>query len=246
MSKQGYGRLIGIVSDAARVGGPRLAVYAGAKAAIVGFMKSVAGEYARFGITANCISLGAFIHEDIDQTWGTPEEREKRREMFLQFYPLAKKYDRLTLGSDAAYAVAVMASRRSEWITGQVFASRGGVNAIYKAAGAVGRLERFRFDAPAHALLTPTTLNVGTISGGCNINSVPDRADFTVDVRSAPGCRHNEILRQLQQCVDDDVAFSTLLDLEGIASDPCDPWIRRVFDTVEAITTQEVETAAAP
>lgn len=126
MSEQGYGRLIGIVSDAARVGGPRLAVYAGAKAAIVGFMKSVAGEYARFGITANCISLGAFIHEDIDQSWGTPEEREKRRKMFLQFYPLAKKYDRLTLGSDAAYAVAVMASRRSEWITGQVFSVSGG------------------------------------------------------------------------------------------------------------------------
>lgn len=126
MQKAGYGRLIGIISDAARTGGPRLAVYAGAKAAILGFMKSIAGEYARFGITANCISLGAFIHEDIDQTWGTPEEREKRRQMFLSHYPLAKKYNRLTLGSDAAYAVAMFASRRSEWITGQVFSVSGG------------------------------------------------------------------------------------------------------------------------
>lgn len=126
MAEQGYGRLIGIISDAARLGGPRLAVYSGAKAAILAFMKSIAGEYARFGVTANCISLGAFIHEDIDQSWGTPEEREKRRKMFLQFYPLAKKYDRLTLGSDAAYAVAMMASRKSEWITGQVFSTSGG------------------------------------------------------------------------------------------------------------------------
>jgi NAD(P)-dependent dehydrogenase (short-subunit alcohol dehydrogenase family) len=126
MQKGGHGRLIGIISDAARVGGPRLAVYAGAKAAILGFMKSIAGEYARFGITANCVSLGAFIHEDIDKTWGTEEEREKRRQMFLSFYPLAKKHNRLTTGSDAAFAVAMLASREAEWMTGQVFSVSGG------------------------------------------------------------------------------------------------------------------------
>lgn len=126
MQKAGHGRLIGIISDAARTGGPRLAVYAGAKAAILAFLKSIAGEYARFGITANCISLGAFIHEDIDKTWGTPEEREQRRKMFLSFYPLAKKYDRLTTGDDAAYAVTMLASRRSDWMTGQVFSVSGG------------------------------------------------------------------------------------------------------------------------
>lgn len=126
MKEAGYGRLIGIVSDAARTGGPRLAVYAGAKAAIMAFNKSIAGEYARFGVTANCISLGAFIHDDVDEAWGTPEEREKRRQGFLKFYPLAKKYDRLTLGSDAAFAVSMFASRRSEWITGQVYSVSGG------------------------------------------------------------------------------------------------------------------------
>jgi 2-hydroxycyclohexanecarboxyl-CoA dehydrogenase len=126
MQSAGYGRLIGIISDAARTGGPRLAVYAGAKAAILAFLKSIAGEYARFGVTANCVSLGAFIHEDIDQTWGTPDEREKRRQMFLSFYPLAKKYNRLTLGSDAAFAVSMLASKKSEWITGQVFSVSGG------------------------------------------------------------------------------------------------------------------------
>lgn len=126
MQEAGYGRLIGIISDAARTGGPRLAVYAGAKAAILAFLKSIGGEYARFGVTANCVSLGAFIHDDIDATWGTPEEREKRRQMFLSYYPLAKKYNRLTTGSDAAYAVAMLASKRSEWMTGQVYSVSGG------------------------------------------------------------------------------------------------------------------------
>lgn len=126
MQSAGYGRLIGIISDAARTGGPRLAVYAGAKAAILAFHKSIAGEYARFGVTANCVSLGAFIHEDIDSTWGTQEEREKRRQMFMSFYPLAKKYGRLTTGVDAAFAVTMLASRGSEWMTGQVFSVSGG------------------------------------------------------------------------------------------------------------------------
>ena len=35
------------------------------------------------------------------------EEREKRWKMFLSFYPLAKKHNRLTIGSDAAFAVAM-------------------------------------------------------------------------------------------------------------------------------------------
>jgi 2-hydroxycyclohexanecarboxyl-CoA dehydrogenase len=126
MQSAGYGRMIGIISDAARTGGPRLAVYAGAKAAILAFHKSIAGEYARFGVTANCVSLGAFIHEDIDGTWGTPEEREKRRQMFMSFYPLAKKYNRLTVGDDAAFAVTMLASKGSEWMTGQVFSVSGG------------------------------------------------------------------------------------------------------------------------
>jgi 2-hydroxycyclohexanecarboxyl-CoA dehydrogenase len=126
MQAAGYGRLIGIISDAARTGGPRLAVYAGAKAAILAFHKSIAGEYARFGVTANCVSLGAFIHDDVDKTWGTEEEREKRRQMFMSFYPLAKKYDRLTIGEDAAFSVTMLAARQAEWITGQVFSASGG------------------------------------------------------------------------------------------------------------------------
>ena len=51
-----------------------------------------------------------------------------------------------------------------------------GVNAIYKAARAVGKLEAFRFQNPPHDLMGQATLNVGTIRGGLNINSVPDEA----------------------------------------------------------------------
>ncbi len=36
-----------------------------------------------------------------------------------------------------------------------------GVNAIYKAARAVGKLEAFRFSNPPHELMGQATLNVG-------------------------------------------------------------------------------------
>src|SRR5262249_12386324 len=49
-----------------------------------------------------------------------------------------------------------------------------GVNAIYKAARAVAKLERFAFAGKPHPVLGSPTLNVGTINGGFNINSVPD------------------------------------------------------------------------
>ncbi|MET0852499.1 MAG: SDR family NAD(P)-dependent oxidoreductase, partial [Candidatus Rokuibacteriota bacterium] len=53
MVPAGRGRIVSIASDAARVGTPREAVYAGAKAAVIGFSKALAAEVARHGITVN-------------------------------------------------------------------------------------------------------------------------------------------------------------------------------------------------
>ena len=51
-----------------------------------------------------------------------------------------------------------------------------GVNAIYRLTDAVGVLREFRFSDDAHPLLGVPSLNVGTIAGGQNVNSVPDMA----------------------------------------------------------------------
>ena len=60
-----------------------------------------------------------------------------------------------------------------------------GINAIYLAADALGKIQHFSPGAP-HPLMKQPTLNVGRIEGGLNINSVPDRTRFDVDIRSAP------------------------------------------------------------
>jgi succinyl-diaminopimelate desuccinylase len=63
-----------------------------------------------------------------------------------------------------------------------------GDNAIHKLARAITRLEGFRFDARPHDLLGDPTLNIGTASGGININSVPDRASAGPTCARCPGC----------------------------------------------------------
>ena len=72
-----------------------------------------------------------------------------------------------------------------------------GVNAVHKAARAVTALQDFDFNVARHDVLGAPTLNVGTIKGGLNINSVPDRAVIGIDIRTIPGQSHAKIRDQI-------------------------------------------------
>lgn len=121
-----------------------------------------------------------------------------------------------------------------------------GVNAIFKAARAVSNLEDFDFNIARHPALGPPTLNVGTISGGININSVADRAEFTIDMRTIPEQDHGRIREQLESYLGSDVELETVVDVGGIWTDPDDPWMRRVFDIASRHTGEQPGTATAP
>ena len=77
-----------------------------------------------------------------------------------------------------------------------------GVNAVYKAARAVAALQAFDFDVARHEVLGAPTLNVGTIQGGLNINSVPDRALIGIDIRTIPAQDHAQIRERLAGYLD--------------------------------------------
>ena len=112
------GRIVSIASDAARVGTPREAVYAGAKAAIMGFSKSLAAEVARHGITVNVVSP-ATVDTPLLRGMLTPEQIERREK--------ANPMGRLGRPEDVAAAVLFFASPRAGYITGQVLSVNGGV-----------------------------------------------------------------------------------------------------------------------
>jgi 2-hydroxycyclohexanecarboxyl-CoA dehydrogenase len=112
------GRIVSIASDAARVGTPREAVYAGAKAAVIGFSKSLAAEVARHGITVNVVSP-ATVDTPLLRGMLTPEQIERREK--------ANPMGRLGRPEDVAAAVVFFVSPGAGYVTGQVLSVNGGV-----------------------------------------------------------------------------------------------------------------------
>ena len=121
-----------------------------------------------------------------------------------------------------------------------------GVNAIYKAARAVTKLEDFDFNVRPHELLGRSTLNVGTMEGGLNLNSVPDRARFTIDVRTLPEQDHAQILSGLQGYLGGDNRIARIVDVDGVHTPHSDPWIREVYAAMEPILGESIEPRGAP
>ncbi len=117
MSKRKFGRVIGISSVVGFTGNPGQANYCASKAALVGLSKAVALEYAKRGITVNCIAPGAIQTPMIDAV------SDEAREKFLAKIPLGYMADPVEI----AYAVCFLASREASYITGQTLHVNGGM-----------------------------------------------------------------------------------------------------------------------
>ena len=120
-----------------------------------------------------------------------------------------------------------------------------GVNAVYKAARTISQLEEFDFNVARHPVLGKPTLNVGTVHGGININSVPDRAEVGIDIRTIPGQDHGSVRRGLESYLGDDVKMDTLVDVEAVWTDPENAWMREVFAVMAPLLGEEIEAQTA-
>lgn len=123
----------------------------------------------------------------------------------------------------------------TEGVTAHGSMPERGVNAVVKAAHVVEKLADFGFDTAPHPVMGAPTLNIGTIAGGLNINSVPDRAEITVDIRSVSGMDHAALRESLAQYLGADVKIEPLVDLPAVWTDPSDPWMNRVGAIVRAV-----------
>jgi 2-hydroxycyclohexanecarboxyl-CoA dehydrogenase len=118
MKETSFGRVLYVSSDAARVGVAGEAVYAGAKAALIGFAKSLAVEVARNGITVNVVCPGSTDTPLLNDLF-TPEQIAKR----IKIHPMR----RLAKPEDIASAVNYFVSDEAEFVTGQVISVSGGM-----------------------------------------------------------------------------------------------------------------------
>jgi succinyl-diaminopimelate desuccinylase len=121
---------------------------------------------------------------------------------------------------------------RTSGITAHGSMPEKGVNAVYKAARAVTCLEHFHFSTPPHAMMGQGTLNVGTLSGGLNINSVPDQAVIGIDMRTVPTQSHAHIREELGHVLGPEVQLETLLDVAAVYTEPQEAWVQSVFDVM--------------
>jgi 3-oxoacyl-[acyl-carrier protein] reductase len=120
MMRRRVGRIIGISSVVGVTGNPGQGNYTATKAGMIGMIKSIAGEYAKRGVTANAIAPG-FI-----ATAMTDKLNDKQREAILARVPAG----RLGVGLDVAAAAVFLASDEAAYITGQTIHVNGGMAMI--------------------------------------------------------------------------------------------------------------------
>jgi len=120
-----------------------------------------------------------------------------------------------------------------------------GVNAIYKAARALGKLEAFDFGVSAHPVMGKPTLNVGTIAGGNTVNAVADSADIGVDIRTVPGMDHAALLRSLRDLMAE-AELDVFSDLGPVWTEPDQAWVQRVFEVCKPYVEDRLEARTAP
>lgn len=120
MMRKRFGRIIAITSVVGVTGNAGQGNYAASKAGLIGMMKSVAAEYARRNVTANCIAPG-FIATPM-----TDALNEKQREAVLGKVPAG----RLGTPEDIAAAAVYLASNEAAYVTGQTIHVNGGMAMI--------------------------------------------------------------------------------------------------------------------
>jgi len=120
MMRRRFGRVVAITSVVGATGNPGQANYVAAKAGITGMIKAIGQEYAKRGVTANCVAPGFIVSPMTDKL------TDKQREGILARIPAA----RAGTVDEVAAAVAFLATDEAGYMTGQTLHVNGGMAMI--------------------------------------------------------------------------------------------------------------------
>ena len=126
MQEAKYGRIVSLASEAGRIGSKGSAVYSAAKGGVISFMKVMAREGARFGITANSIAPGPI---ETPLLMGALEFGEIGRKI-VDNMKAGTQLRRLGQPEEVAAVVAFLASDDSSYVTGETIGVSGGMGMV--------------------------------------------------------------------------------------------------------------------
>ena len=121
MQAAGYGRIVNVSSEAGRLGSRGGAVYAAAKAGLLGFTCSIARENARYGVTANAVLPGPVETPMLKRA---VEQAGEKMRADLAGLTLLRRLGR---PEEVAAAIAFLCSEDAGFITGESLGVSGGM-----------------------------------------------------------------------------------------------------------------------
>lgn len=126
MISRGRGKIVNISSDASRVGSTWESVYAGAKAAVNAFSKTVAREVARHKINVNVVCPGLTDTPLLEAIRSQSPETGRLIEAVIKATP----FRRVAQPEEIAEAVLFFASPSADFVTGQTLSISGGLTMV--------------------------------------------------------------------------------------------------------------------
>ena len=119
MREKGFGRIINISSVNGQVGQAGQTNYSATKAGMIGFTKSLALDFSKYGIRVNCIGPGYFTTKMTEKSWNDKKKRKQRENRTVM--------KRWGIARDLHGAVVFLSSDASSYITGQDIYIDGGL-----------------------------------------------------------------------------------------------------------------------
>ncbi|TGK19968.1 SDR family oxidoreductase [Leptospira fluminis] len=122
LAEQKYGRLVYVGSTLSRKGGSLSVAYSSSKHALVGFVKSIAAEWGKFGVTANSVSPGY-----MNTGMGVREDQvDDHRKKIVSMTPSGT----IAEPEEIARVISFLLQPESGYINGADWAIDGGITAI--------------------------------------------------------------------------------------------------------------------
>ncbi|MFQ5614207.1 MAG: SDR family NAD(P)-dependent oxidoreductase [Anaerolineae bacterium] len=126
MVERNTGAIVNIASDAGRGGSLGESIYAGCKAGVIAFSKTLAREHARNNIRVNVVAPG-ITDTALLAAMSEPELGGKAIAAIVKSIPLGRRPGRT---DEISPAVVFLASEAASYITGQVLSVNGGLTMV--------------------------------------------------------------------------------------------------------------------